>query len=288
MASTYKALTEAKLTEALEVILAPATIKEAMAYSVSAGGKRLRPALLLAVLEALEAPLEQGLASAAALEMVHTYSLVHDDLPAMDNDDLRRGKPTNHVVFGEAMAILAGDGLLTHAFALIAGDTSLEPEVRLQLVSQLAAAAGPSGMIAGQVLDMEAEKHPVDLDGLIEVHRLKTGRLIEFAVIAGALIGGADGETTAALKAYAGHLGLAFQIKDDILDVEGSAEELGKTPGKDAASAKSTYVSLLGLEPAKTQLAKELEAARAALKQAVGLKGSQLQEFIEIVGGRTH
>jgi len=288
MAARDKQWIEHHLLAALNLLDAPLALKESMAYSLGAGGKRLRPTLLFAVLEALGQPKEKGLAAAMALEMIHTYSLIHDDLPAMDNDDLRRGKPTNHVVFGEAMAILAGDGLLTQAFSLIANDVSQTAELRLKLISQLSLAAGPSGMIAGQVLDMEAENNPVSLKALEAIHKNKTGRLIEFAVLAAALIGGAGSETLSALQEYAGHLGLAFQIKDDILDVEGSAQQLGKTPGKDAASAKTTYVSLLGLTGAKEKLASELEAAKNALGRTAGLKREQLLEFIELVGNRSH
>jgi len=184
------------------------------------------------------------------------------------------------------MAILAGDGLLTHAFGLIAKDKALDADTRLELIGALSLAAGPEGMVAGQVQDIEAERSPVDLDQLKEIHKNKTGRLLEFAVHAGSAIAKADEKTAKALQAYASHLGLAFQIKDDILDVEGSAGQLGKTPGKDASSNKSTYVSLLGLKGAKKMLGAELAAARESLCQADGLDHRRLIEFIEIVGGR--
>ncbi|MCL1951120.1 MAG: polyprenyl synthetase family protein [Turicibacter sp.] len=284
----HKQLVEKKIASLVDGLDAPKTLKESMAYSANAGGKRLRPLLLLAVLEALGAPVEQGVGTSAALEMIHTYSLVHDDLPAMDNDSLRRGVPTNHVVFGDGIAILAGDGLLTFAFSVVAEDRWLPAEVRLVLVSMLAKAAGPMGMIAGQILDMEAEKSPVGLLQLKNIHKNKTGRLIEFAVLAGALIGNANEQATQLLEGYASHLGLAFQIKDDILDVEGTAEELGKTPGKDATSQKSTYVSILGMSGAKEMLESELSSARQALTRMEGMDTDCLYGFIELVGGRNN
>jgi len=237
------------------------TVAKAMRYSTRNGGKRFRPILLLMILDAFGTRREKGLATAVALEMIHTYSLIHDDLPAMDDDDLRRGVPTNHKVYGEAVAILAGDGLLTDAFNVLANDKNLDVEMRLRLVRLLSAAAGSCGMIEGQLLDMEAEERPVSLDKLKQIHQLKTGKLIEFACLAAGFITEPTGIYTHRLRWFANHLGLAFQIQDDILDVEGDTGKLGKTVGSDEANAKSTYVSLLGLEGAKQML--EVETSKA-------------------------
>ena len=240
---------------------------ESMLYSVKNGGKRLRPVLLLMMLEAFGIDRQHGIATAVALEMVHTYSLIHDDLPAMDNDDLRRGKPTNHKVYGEAMAILAGDGLLTDAFRVIVEDTMLDEIVRLRLIQMLSAYAGSQGMISGQVLDMEAENTSVSLEELEDIHFLKTGRLIEFACIAAIIIAEQDEEKMMWVRQFAYSLGLAFQIQDDILDIEGDSAKIGKTVGSDLANNKSTYVSLLGLDGAKAMLANEINSALAILEQ---------------------
>ncbi len=248
----------------------PTELKKSMLYSLSIGGKRLRPLLLFAVLEAFGHSAKKGYRVAAALEMIHTYSLIHDDLPAMDDDSLRRGKPTNHIVFGEATAILAGDSLLTHAFKIIAEDESLMPLQRVHLISEISKAAGPMGMVAGQILDMEAEKHPISLSELKEVHVHKTGRLIEFAIVSGAIISGANEELIQLLRQYASHIGLAFQIKDDILDVEGNTVLIGKKVGSDEMNGKSTYVSLTSLETAKRMLNDEISAAMQLLDQLPG------------------
>lgn len=248
----------------------PTELKQSMLYSLSVGGKRLRPLLVFAVLEAFGHHPKKGYKVAAALEMIHTYSLIHDDLPAMDDDELRRGKPTNHIVYGEATAILAGDSLLTHAFKVIAEDHELTMPQRVQLVLELSKAAGPMGMVAGQILDMEAEDHPVTLDQLKQIHVHKTGRLIEFAIVAGALISEASETTIQTLRQFAYHIGLAFQIKDDILDVEGNTELIGKKVGSDAVNGKSTYVSLTSLKQAKEMLADEILAAQKLLENLPG------------------
>ena len=248
----------------------PTELKQSMLYSLSVGGKRLRPLLVFAVLEAFGHHPKKGYKVAAALEMIHTYSLIHDDLPAMDDDELRRGKPTNHIVYGEATAILAGDSLLTHAFKVIAEDHELTMPQRVQLVLELSKAAGPLGMVAGQILDMEAEDHPVTLDQLKQIHVHKTGRLIEFAIVAGALISEASETTIQTLRQFAYHIGLAFQIKDDILDVEGNTELIGKKVGSDAVNGKSTYVSLTSLKQAKEMLADEILAAQKLLENLPG------------------
>jgi geranylgeranyl diphosphate synthase type II len=247
----------------------PFHLHRAVRWSLFAGGKRLRPSLLLATGEAFGVRDEERLLSTAcALEMIHTYSLIHDDLPSMDDDDLRRGRPTCHVRFGEATAILAGDALQTLAFQSIAAEESLEPSVRVRLILEIARAAGtPEGMVAGQAYDLEAESRAVSGDELERIHRHKTGALIIVAARCGALIAGAGDAELDAISRYAAALGLLFQITDDLLDVTASAQDLGKTPGKDARSSKATYPSLYGLEEAR-QMALDVHAeARAALAQ---------------------
>ena len=233
----------------------PAQVHAAIRWSVFAGGKRFRPALLLAVGQTFGAPVADLLRSACALEMIHTYSLIHDDLPAMDNDDLRRGKPTCHVKFGEATAILAGDALQAVAFQTIAESDQLRPELGVRLIAEIARAAGtPEGMVAGQAYDLAAESTEVSGAELKVIHQLKTGALIRAAARCGAIIAGANGAELEAITEYATNLGLLFQITDDLLDVTSTAEELGKTPGKDARARKATYPALYGLEATRAQL----------------------------------
>lgn len=245
-----RALVEVELNKLLPLSgTAPEKIHQAIRWSIFAGGKRFRPALLLAVGQAFSAPVEVLIRTACAIEMVHTYSLIHDDLPAMDDDDLRRGRPTCHVRFDEATAILAGDALQTLAFRTIAEDVGLDAETRIAVIAELArAAATPDGMVAGQALDMEAETRQVNGVQLEEIHRLKTGALIVAAARCGAIIGRANESELAAIMSYGSHLGLLFQITDDFLDVTATAEDLGKTPGKDARSNKATYPALHGME----------------------------------------
>ncbi|HAX72486.1 MAG TPA: geranyl transferase [Firmicutes bacterium] len=245
----------------------PSPLKESMMYSLSVGGKRLRPILLFSILESLNIPIHKGYRVASALEMIHTYSLIHDDLPAMDDDELRRGKPTNHIVFGEATAILAGDSLLTQAFEIIGEDETLSHETRLKIIVELSKAAGPMGMVAGQVLDMEAENKTVTIEQLKNIHVNKTGKLIEFSLVSGAIIADLSQEDINLLRQYAYHIGLAFQIKDDILDIEGNEELIGKTIGSDLTNGKSTYVTLTSLEQAKKMLQAEIEAGRSVLQK---------------------
>jgi len=246
----------------------PEKVHQAIRWSVFAGGKRFRPALLLAVGQAFGAEIKQLLRTACAFEMIHTYSLIHDDLPAMDDDELRRGRPTCHVRFDEATAILAGDALQTLAFQAIADDDRLDAETRIALISELArGAATPEGMVAGQALDMEAEARQVNGAQLEEIHRLKTGALIVGAARCGAIIGAADQEELAAVTRYGSHLGLLFQITDDLLDVTASAEELGKTPGKDVQSSKATYPALYGIDESREKAVKAHRAACDALEQ---------------------
>jgi len=258
-----------RVSRRLEQLLQPpepslAPLYEAMRYSVMAGGKRFRPALVILTARLLGADDEQALPAACAIEMVHTYSLIHDDLPAMDNDDLRRGRPTNHKVFGEAMAILAGDGLLTEAFSVLAHDGQAAPRT-VRLVRELAAAAGPAGMVGGQAADLDAERNPASKVSVELIHALKTSRMIEAAVNLGAIVGQANRDQAAALARYGRHLGLAFQIADDVLDARGTTASLGKTAGKDAAHGKRTYVSVYGLAEAENRARAELNAALTAI-----------------------
>lgn len=241
----------------------PAEIFKAIRYSVFAGGKRIRPILCLAAVEALGGDIAQALPVACALELIHTYSLIHDDLPPMDNDDFRRGKPTSHKVFGEAIAILAGDALLTEAFNLLsrAEKVRLAAERRLAVIQVIAQAAGIYGMVGGQALDLLAEKTNPDLAALSDIHRRKTGALIVAAVKSGAVICGAAEKKVQALTDYGMNIGLAFQIADDILNVEGDSRLMGKQTGSDAAHGKVTYPSIVGLEDTRIILSEHLAAA---------------------------
>ena len=245
----------------------PEEIFKAIRYSVFAGGKRIRPILCLAAVEALGGDIAQALPVACALELIHTYSLIHDDLPAMDNDDYRRGKPTSHKVFGEAIAILAGDALLTEAFNLLsrAEKVRLPAERRLAVIQVIAQSAGITGMVGGQTLDLLAEKTKPDLDSLNDIHRRKTGALIVASVKSGAIICGASERKVQALTDYGMNIGLAFQIADDILNVEGDSILMGKNTGSDAARGKVTYPSIIGLGEAKIILSKHLEAATQSI-----------------------
>ena len=241
---------------------APEKVHQAIRWSMFAGGKRFRPALLLATGEAFGAPITALIKTACAFEMIHTYSLIHDDLPSMDDDDLRRGRPTCHVRFGEATAILAGDALQTLAFRTIAEDEQLDLATRVALISELARASGtPEGMVGGQALDMEAEARQVNARELEDIHRHKTGALIVAAARCGAIIGKATDAELDAVTTYGSHLGLLFQITDDLLDVTASAADLGKTPGKDAQSRKATYPGLYGVEETREAAANAHRAA---------------------------
>ncbi len=242
---------DSQLSTQIESIEAPEILKEAMLYSLAAGGKRVRPMFLLAVLDFLNVAHPEALKVGSMIEMIHTYSLIHDDLPSMDNDDYRRGKLTNHKVFGEALAILAGDGLLTYSFGELARLSAVPAEDKLELIQLLSKAAGAEGMVGGQVLDIESERKTVSLKELELIHVNKTGALLSFSIEAGAILANADGETRKVLKEFGFHIGLAFQIQDDILDIEGTTESLGKTAGKDVVSEKNTYPALLSLEGAK-------------------------------------
>jgi geranylgeranyl diphosphate synthase type II len=248
----------------------PPTIHEAMRYAVLGGGKRIRPIVAIAAAEAVGAKVEPLLAHLCALELIHTYSLVHDDLPALDNDDLRRGRRTTHVVYGEAMGVLTGDALLTEAFAWLAKPIAgLEPARQLRAIAEVATAVDSTGMIGGQVADIVAERSQeasTDREALLRelqfIHRNKTGKLFTASAVLGGLLGGASEEQLAALRRYADALGLAFQIVDDLLDIEESSATLGKTAGKDIAQGKLTWPALLGADSARAQVGRLLEEAR--------------------------
>jgi farnesyl diphosphate synthase len=241
-------------------------VQEAMRYAVQAGGKRLRPFLVLETASLFGVPKDRAMRVACAIECLHTYSLVHDDLPAMDDDDLRRGRPTTHKQFDEATAILAGDALLTIAFEILAEEaTHPDGAVRAALVLDLARAGGHEGMIGGQMMDIEAPNHSFGAKEVIELQARKTGALFEFSCQAGARLGGATARDFANLHAYARDMGLAFQIADDLIDVTGTVEQAGKAVGKDQDAGKATLVSIMGVEGAKAECARLAESARAAV-----------------------
>jgi len=289
---------------------APQKLVDAIEYSLLAGGKRLRPALVMesfracngvekgddgrwkmedgksatsvpsSILDPRSSSFASALAAAGAIELIHTFSLVHDDLPAMDDDDLRRGRPTNHKVFGEAMAILAGDAMVTMAFELIANHA--EPKLVAPLVRELAQGAGPAGMIGGQVLDMDGERRALALEELRQIHRMKTGALLTGSCRLGAIAAGADEKCLAAITEFGRHMGQAFQIIDDVLDVTSTPEQLGKRTQKDADKGKNTYPSLMGLEESRAEAHRHMDSALAALStlggRATGLK--TLAQFV--------
>ena len=242
-------------------------ICEAMRYSLFAGGKRLRPVMCMASAEALGGSAETVLPVACALEMIHTYSLIHDDLPAMDDDDYRRGKPSNHKVFGEGVAILAGDALLTEAFCLLSGNhPQISPETGLLIIHEIATAAGFQGMVGGQVADLRAEGETVDMEQVQYIHTHKTQALITVSIRAGALIADAGEDDLSALSKYGKKMGLAFQIADDILDIESSREVLGKDTGSDEGRRKATYPALIGLEESRKRMQRLVEGALSDIR----------------------
>jgi geranylgeranyl diphosphate synthase type II len=302
MLAEYVGAMRARIDEGLSRYLPippafPRVLYEAMRYSVDAGGKRLRPILTLAAAQTVartatddEDALEMALPAACAIEMIHTYSLIHDDLPAMDDDSLRRGRPTNHVVYGEGMAILAGDGLLTEAFALLAAEPR-DPALaarKIRTIQTIAIAAGGCGMVGGQAIDLLAVgSSTFDQYSLQDMHARKTGALIRAAAVAGAIMGGGSEADIRAVDEYGRHLGLAFQIVDDILDVEGDAKDLGKTIGKDAKAGKPTYPSTYGLDASRRLATERHDDAIAAL-QSAGLQGSRLADIADWVIKRTN
>ena len=245
----------------------PESLRDAMRYSLLAGGKRLRPILCVAACELVGGSSELAMPTAVALEMIHTMSLIHDDLPAMDNDDLRRGRLTNHKVYGDAMAILAGDAMLSRAFEMVAVRSPNVPADRLlRVVGELALVSGAPGLVGGQVVDLESEGQAVDLETLEYIHLHKTAALLRACVVTGALIGGASDDQLQAMRTYANCIGLAFQIIDDILDVTASSEVLGKTAGKDLLADKTTYPKLLGLEASREKALQLVRESKAALE----------------------
>lgn len=284
-----KTFVEEKLVRYANELQCPNVLREAMAYSLEAGGKRLRPLLLFATLQAFGKERNLGVGAACALEMIHTYSLVHDDLPCMDDDDLRRGKPTNHKVFGEAMAVLAGDGLLTYAFQVIMAyeQKEISAEKKVRLVLELAKAAGPEGMVGGQVADMEAEGKRLTIDELEYIHKHKTGKLLEFAVLAGAILSDATEEQEEKLLTFAKYIGLAFQIRDDILDVEGTEEEIGKPIGSDLSNEKSTYTTLFTVDRAKDILEETIAEAKGAIS-SLQLQDEYLLSICDLIAKRNN
>ena len=280
---------EQRMTEWVSQLNAPESLKKAMVYSLEAGGKRIRPLLVFAVLEAFGKDVSAGVPAACAIEMVHTYSLIHDDLPAMDDDDLRRGKPTNHKVFGEAHAILAGDALLTYSFQLVAGirHPEVTAEMKLKLVEILAKSSGAEGMVGGQVADMEGEDRKLEIEQLEYIHEHKTGKLLCASVLSGAVLAGASARQLLDLEEFARHLGLAFQIRDDILDVEGDESLLGKPVGSDETNHKSTYPALLTMDGAKEKLGHHIGKAHEALDRT-GIEVRLLKELTDMIGSRNH
>lgn len=263
------------------------TLKQAMNYSLMAGGKRMRPVLMIAAAESLNAGAEDVLQAACAVEMIHTYSLIHDDLPAMDDDDFRRGKPTSHKVYGEAMAILAGDGLLTHAFRVAAETVRRLPNrtpETLRVLSEMSRFAGPYGMVGGQAADMEGGVS--DVDHLEAIHRRKTGDLIVFSLRAGGILSGATSEQLDALEAFGRNIGLAFQIQDDILDIVGDEEALGKPLGSDEKSNKATYPVLLGLDRCREMVATLTEEGKERIRAAGFPNPSRLLELADLLTRR--
>jgi farnesyl diphosphate synthase/geranylgeranyl diphosphate synthase type II len=277
----YQARIESVLARALEIDgAATPRLLEGMRYSTLAGGKRVRPVLVYATGEAFGAPLDALDAAAAAVELIHVYSLVHDDLPAMDNDDLRRGRPTCHRAFDEATAILVGDALQARAFEVLAyGPANVPPNARLEMLMVLADAIGTRGMAGGQAIDLEAVRQSLDVPGLERMHRQKTGALIQASVLLGAISAGCEeGPVRAALAEFGAEIGLAFQIHDDILDVEGNTTTLGKRAGADADRVKPTYPSVLGLDEARVQAIRRRDRAIAALAP-LGPRFAHLAEF---------
>ncbi|MCY7843001.1 polyprenyl synthetase family protein [Bacillus haynesii] len=287
--NSRKTVIEERLPMYIKDLQAPSILKESMLYSLEAGGKRLRPILVLAILHAYGKDEEAGIPVGCAVEMIHTYSLIHDDLPCMDDDDLRRGKPTNHKIYGEATAILAGDALLTESFKMITANmpSHVSAEKRIRLVNELISAAGAEGMVGGQILDMEAESKSVSLDELQRIHEGKTAKLLSFSVIAGAILADASEKEIEKLREFSHHIGIGFQIRDDILDLEGSEDKIGKRIGSDATNGKSTYPSLLSLEGANQKLDEHIEKAKQLISE-LPLEKELLYEFCDMIAARDH
>ena len=283
-----KELVEVALDGSLPIVR-PEKIYEAMRYSLLAGGKRLRPILCLATCELLGGTEEMSMPTACALEMIHTMSLIHDDLPAMDNDDYRRGKLTNHKVFGEDIAILAGDGLLAYAFEFVVTQTqNVAPKNIIEVIARLGRTVGAAGLVGGQVLDLESEgKTDITAETLTFIHTHKTGALLETSVVSGAILAGAGPEEVQKLSQYAQNIGLAFQIIDDILDITATQEELGKTAGKDLVAQKATYPSLWGIEESRNQAQQLIDSAIDKLADYGG-KAAPLRAIAQYIVNRKH
>ncbi len=285
---TCRVRVDAELDRCIERNAASERLQEAMRYSVLGGGKRIRPALCLAAAKAVGQAGDQGLTPACSVELIHAYSLIHDDLPAMDDDELRRGRPTTHIAFDEATAILAGDALQTLAFGLLANNSEGSVEVRLAMIQELARASGSLGMVGGQAIDLESVGKTLSLSQLETMHRHKTGALIEASVRLGALTAPSVSEAALTdLTAYARALGLAFQVQDDLLDIEGETEVIGKPQGSDVARAKPTYPALLGVAGAREHLAALLSGALESLR-AFGPEADPLRAMADYVVARTH
>lgn len=279
---------EAALENSIAVTY-PEKIYEAMRYSLLAGGKRLRPILCLATCELMGGSIDQAMPTACALEMIHTMSLIHDDLPAMDNDDYRRGKLTNHKVYGEDVAILAGDGLLAYAFEYIAAQTQgVSADRVLQVIARLGRAVGAAGLVGGQVVDLEVEgQSDVSIDTLTFIHRHKTAALLDASVVSGAILVGANSSDVDRLSCYAQDIGLAFQIVDDVLDITATQEELGKTAGKDLQAQKATYPSFWGIEESQRQAQQLVDRAKSGL-DVYGESARPLQAIADYITARNH
>ena len=289
----YLARRAAEVNEWLDRLLPsettpPEQLHRAMRYSLLAGGKRLRPALVLAAGEAFGADTDDLMPAACAIEMIHTYSLIHDDLPAMDNDDLRRGRPTCHKAFGEAVAILAGDALLTQAFRVLAADApKRDAERQVKVIREVATAAGTvEALIGGQMADIESEGENVAGSTLEYIHRSKTGAMIAASVVVGGTVAGANEDQIEKLRGYGRCIGLAFQIADDILDVTSTSEQLGKTPGKDQAANKATYPAIHGIAASQTR-ARELVEEAVEIVSSLGLKTQVLEEIARFIIARS-
>ncbi|WP_438502725.1 polyprenyl synthetase family protein [Bacillus pumilus] len=287
--TTRKQTIEDYLFTYVQELTIPEDLKSSMLYSLKAGGKRLRPVLVLALLNAYGKNEEDGIPVGCAVEMIHTYSLIHDDLPCMDDDDLRRGKPTNHKVYGEATAVLAGDALLTESFRLITSQlsSSVSAVKKLRIVDELVKSAGALGMVGGQFDDMEAEQKQVSLAELESIHARKTGKLLTFSVAAGAMLAGASDDDIEKLREFSYHIGIAFQIRDDILDLEGSEEKIGKRVGSDTANEKSTYPSLLTLSGAKEKLHEHITRAKEIVSN-LQLEQQLLHDLCDLIASRDH
>ncbi|MCW4680376.1 polyprenyl synthetase family protein [Bacillus pumilus] len=287
--TTRKQAIEDYLFTYVQELTIPEDLKSSMLYSLKAGGKRLRPVLVLALLNAYGKNEEDGIPVGCAVEMIHTYSLIHDDLPCMDDDDLRRGKPTNHKVYGEATAVLAGDALLTESFRLITSQLSsgVSADKKLRIVDELVKSAGALGMVGGQFDDMEAEQKQVSLAELESIHARKTGKLLTFSVAAGAMLAGASDDDIEKLREFSYHIGIAFQIRDDILDLEGSEEKIGKRVGSDTANEKSTYPSLLTLSGAKEKLHEHISRAKEIVSN-LQLEQQLLHDLCDLIASRDH